>query len=572
MSTVLTRDQPLLQRRVVNDGTGKDEPATSTTSLTDDLALGVPLQAKKFFWQKSNAYDPDAIATLPSVFDDPDTAEKYHPRSDWENYHRFDPSARWTWAEEQRLVRKIDLRIMIFAIIMFMALEIDRSNLSQALTDNFLKDLHISTDDYNLGNSVFKLAFLCSELPSQLVSKWMGPDRWIPTQLTIWSIVAASQFWLSGRQSFIACRALLGMLQGGFIPDIILYLSYFYKHHELSIRLGYFWTGMSIADILSALMAYGLLHMRGVAGLAGWRWLFMIEGILTFVVGLIAYLLMPAGPCHTASWFRGKNGWFTEREQTIIVNRVIRDDPSKSDMHNREPVTPRLLWKSLKDFDLWPLYILGLTFQIPTTPQTQYLSLTLRGLGFGTFQVNLLTIPYYVGHIIMMLSLTYLAEIWNELTFTALIGQIWALPLLIAMVTLNLATINKWVLYGILVILLSYPNAHPIQVGWNSRNANTVRARTVSAACYNMFVQAGGIVASNIYRSDDAPLYRRGNKQLLAVCCMNFALYLLTKAYYVFRNKQRDKKWNALSEDERLEYLSTTTDEGNKRLDFRFQH
>ncbi|KUI63737.1 hypothetical protein VM1G_10505 [Cytospora mali] len=471
MSTVLTRDQPLLQRRIVTDVTGKDEPATSTTSSTDDLTLGVPLHSKKFFWQKSKTYDPDAIATLPSVFDDPDTAEKYHPRSDWENYHRFDTSARWTWAEEQRLVRKIDLRIMIFAIIMFMALEIDRSNLSQALTDNFLKDLHISTDGeksfitstpYLSTRNVFKLAFLCSELPSQLVSKWMGPDRWIPTQLTIWSIVAASQFWLSGKESFIACRALLGLLQGGFIPDIILYLSYFYKHHELSIRLGYFWTGMSIADIISALLAYGLLHMRGVAGLAGWRWLFMIEGILTFIIGLLAYLLMPAGPCHTASWFRGKNGWFTEREQTIIVNRVIRDDPSKSDMHNREPVTPKLLWKSLKDFDLC-----------------------------GTFQVNLLTIPYYVGH-----------------------SQIWALPLLVAMVTLNLATINKWVLYGILVILLSYPN----------------------------------------------------------VCCMNFALYLLTKAYYVFRNKQRDKKWNALSEDERLEYLSTTTDEGNKRLDFRFQH
>lgn len=99
-----------------------------------------------------------------------------------------------------------------------------------------------------------------------------------------------------------------------------------------------------------------------------------------------------------------------------------------------------------------------------------------------------------------------------------------------------------------------------------------MRLRTVSAALYNMTVQSAGIIASNVYREEDAPRYREGNRVLIGICVMLMAQYVLTKGYYMWRNKSRAKIWDAMSEKEQREYLETTTDEGNKRLDFRFAH
>lgn len=141
-----------------------------------------------------------------------------------------------------------------------------------------------------------------------------------------------------------------------------------------------------------------------------------------------------------------------------MVNRIIRDDPSKGTMHNREPITPKLLWKSLCDYDLWPIYIIGLTFQTPMTTPQQYLTLTLRGLGFSTFTTNLLIIPKEILHITTMLLLAYTAEATGELTMVAMVGQLWALPFLVYLYVVDINSANKWVVWAVMTLLLGYPN------------------------------------------------------------------------------------------------------------------
>ncbi|KAI6046808.1 allantoate permease [Pisolithus marmoratus] len=512
------------------------------------------------FRKRKHLIDPDAIATKRSVFDDPVLAPHYWPKRDYENIHRLDPAARWTYREERALVRKIDWKIMIMAAIMFSAMNLDRFNIGQANSSTFLTDLKLTTDDFNLGSTIFFLTFLCAELPSQLISKRIGPDRWIPIEICLWSLVSLSQFWLTGRTSFLVCRALLGYV-----------ILYFYTKTELLVRLALFWMSAYLCNIIVSFLAFGILHLDGTAGKAGWRWLFLIEGGITLLIGVAAFFNMPASPTQTKTWFRPK-GWFSEREEVIIINRILRDDPTKGDMHNREGLSLGRLWTAICDYDLWPLYIIGLTSRIPENPPSTYLTLLLRGIGFNTFQTNLLSIPYRTLGIVTMFLITLLSEHVKERGFVAMLQDLWTLPFLVALYALP-SEPNQWVFFGIVTGLLSFPYVLPVQVGWCSRNAGGVSGRLVNASLFNMFTQVGSIIASQIYVASDAPRYKRGNRILIVMCCINIGvLYPSTKAYYAWRNRQRDKVWNNMTIEERDHYLKTTKDVGNRRLDFRFAH
>jgi hypothetical protein len=130
-------------------------------------------------------------------------------------------------------------------------------------------------------------------------------------------------------------------------------------------------------------------------------------------------------------------------------------------MHNRQGLTLKLLWDSLMDYDLWPLYVISLTLLIPTQPVTAYLTLNLKALGFDTFETNLLTIPAYVLFLIQLILWVWVSEKINNRQAIVLFYSFWCLVLLLALELLP-STAGPWAWYAVTMLIVGYPYIHAI--------------------------------------------------------------------------------------------------------------
>lgn len=208
-------------------------------------------------------------------------------------------------------------------------LELDRGNISNALTDNFLKDVRITQNEFNVGQQMLSLGIVLFEIPSNMLLYRVGPGKWLTLQLFLFGIVSVFQSWQNNYGSFIASRFLLGITESGFIPGGLWTLSTWYTRSETAKRVMFFYFGNQFGQASSKLLAYGILHMRGVGGKPGWFWLFVLMGLFTVVSGFVFGLFLPDSFKNPHSTFLPKVKIFTEREIHILRSRILRDDPAK---------------------------------------------------------------------------------------------------------------------------------------------------------------------------------------------------------------------------------------------------
>jgi MFS family permease len=205
----------------------------------------------------------------------------------------------------------------------------DRGNIANALTDGFFRDLGITQNQFNVGQQMLSLGIVLFEIPSNMILYRVGPGRWLTLQLFLFGTVSTFQAFQNNYGSFIATRLLLGITESGFIPGGLWTLSTWYTRKETAKRVMFFYFGNQLGQASAKLLAYGILHMRGVGGRTGWQWLFLLMGIFTIASGIVYGLFLPDSFRRPVSSFLPKRRVFNERELYILRTRVLLDDPMK---------------------------------------------------------------------------------------------------------------------------------------------------------------------------------------------------------------------------------------------------
>jgi MFS family permease len=207
--------------------------------------------------------------------------------------------------------------------------ELDRGNIANAITDTMLKDIGINQFQFNVGQQLLSLGIVLFEIPSNIILYKVGPGKWLSFQLFLFGIVSTFQAWQTNYASYLVTRFLLGVTESGYIPGGLWTLSTWYTRAETAKRVMIFFFGNQLGQASAKLIAYGILHMRGVGGKPGWFWLFVIMGAFTIASGILLGLLLPDSISNPRSWFLPNVRIFSERELHILRNRIIIDDPQK---------------------------------------------------------------------------------------------------------------------------------------------------------------------------------------------------------------------------------------------------
>lgn len=301
---------------------------------------------------------------------------------------------------EKNLLRKLDMWLIPPVMLLYLLSFLDRVNIGNARLYGMEEDLGLVGDQYQIAVSVLFVTYILSELPSNLIIKKFTPSRYLALLTVGWGIVATLTGITQSYAGLLVCRVLLGALEGGLFPGLTIYLTMFYTKREYALRIGYLFVSAAIAGSMGGLLAYGIGFMDGVAGLRGWRWIIIIEGMPTVILGIAVWWWLADNP-ETAHYL-------SPMERELIEARMRRQvghTKSSDQMHKAD------VYEGLKDWKIWLFCIGQFGADVILYGYSTFLPTIIRTLGDWTIaEVQALTIPCYALGAISYLVVAYLSD------------------------------------------------------------------------------------------------------------------------------------------------------------------
>ncbi|KAL9022904.1 MAG: hypothetical protein Q9180_008500, partial [Flavoplaca navasiana] len=319
------------------------------------------------------------------------------------------------YAAEKKLVRKLDIRIIPLFMLLYLFSFLDRVNIGNARLYGLEEDLGLEENQYQIAVSILFVTYLLSEVPSNLVLKKFTPSRWISFIATSWGIIATLTGITQNYAGLIVCRLLLGLVEGGLFPGATVYLTLFYTKRELALRVGYLFISAAIAGAVGGLLAYGIGFMDGVAGQRGWRWILIIEGLPSVVVGIATWFLLADSP-ETAFYLS------SEEKQLINVRRArqLGQTVSAQEFHKAD------VYAAFKDWKVYAFCVGQFGTDTMLYGYSTFLPTIIKGLGtWTTAETQALTIPCYTLGALSYVVMARLSDIQQRRgLYTVIFGAI----------------------------------------------------------------------------------------------------------------------------------------------------
>ncbi|KAM3524245.1 hypothetical protein NHJ13051_004629 [Beauveria bassiana] len=425
--------------------------------------------------------------------------------------------------KEIALVKKLDRWIMPMLWSMYWLNYLDRNAIALARLNDLEDDLNLTSTQYQTCVSILFVGYIIGQVPSNMFLTRTRPSRYMGVMMMLWAVVSALTAVSKDYVGLLLTRFFLGVTEAPYYPGAVYLLSIFYTRKEVATRIAILYTGNILATAFAGLIAAGIFHgMDGAGGLAGWKWLFILQGAVTFVVAIGGYFLLPDFPLTT--W------WLTQEEKDLAYNRMELDTVA----NKGETSTWKGLQQAAKDPMVW-IFCAMAHMHLAANGFKNFFPTVVQTLKFNTTITLVLTCPPYLIAGAITILVSWSSGKMNERTWHITISKAVAvIGFVCAAATLN--TVGRYI--SMVIFTIGTYGVNSLILGWcGSVCGQTKEKKAVAISMVTMIMNVSFIWTPYLWPKSDGPRYTIAMASSAAFSIATAMLAWIAKLIMLRRNR-----------------------------------